>query len=144
MRQITFVMGKRLLSVVAGLAVAFLLIMVMEKISSSVYPISPNVKVETLDRTDFAEIIKNMPIGAFLFILAGYALGSFGGGLTAALIATENRVRSSLIVGAVVMLGGVMNVILIPHPMWFTICTFLAYLPFAWLGGFIVNKTKSK
>jgi hypothetical protein len=33
------------------------------------------------------------------------------------------------------MVFGILNVVLIPHPLWFTVATFIVFLPAAWLGG---------
>ena len=134
-------MPKGILPIFAGMATAMLVIFLMEFISHSVYPIPQGVNLK--NKEDLIAMINGMPLGAFCFILLGYAFGSFSGGLVAAMLSTEKRIRTSLIVGTVVMLGGVMNIIMIPHPMWFTIATFFAYLPFAYLAGYIVQKAKT-
>lgn len=135
-------MPKGILPIFAGMATAMIVIFIMEFISHSIYPIPKGVDMK--NKEAIAEMIKNMPSGAMIFILMGYAFGSFSGGLVGAMMSTEKRIRTSLIVGAVVMLGGVMNIMMVPHPLWFSICTFLAYLPFAYLGGYIAEKAKSK
>jgi hypothetical protein len=82
-----------------------------------------------------------MPIAAFIWILLGYAVSAFAGGLIATLISGRRKALPAIIVGAVLMVGGIMNLIMIPyHPVWFMIANLIVYLPFAWLGYFFIRK----
>jgi hypothetical protein len=74
-----------------------------------------------------------IPQAAFRFVLLGYVLGSLVGGYTAAKIGRAARL--ALVVGAILMVFGILNVVLIPHPLWVTVATFLVFLPAAWVGG---------
>ncbi len=65
-----------------------------------------------------------------------HAVGSFIGGLLAALIAATHRMNLALLVGGLHMIGGIVAAFLIPAPLWFIVLDLAAaYLPMAWLGG---------
>jgi hypothetical protein len=86
-------------------------------------------------RAHMAEI----PAAAFGFVLLGYVLGALVGGYTAARIGRAAML--ALVVGAILMAFGILNVVLIPHPRWFTVATFVVFLPAAWLGGKLARTT---
>ncbi len=126
-------MAKRILAVIIGLAIAIGLIALMEKISGKIYP-AP-ARMDFLNPESVKEMMKGMPVGAYLFILFGYIIGSFAGGFVATLIAGKESARSAIIVGAVIFFGGLMNLISLPdQPMWFNITSQLLYIPCAFIG----------
>jgi len=70
-----------------------------------------------------------------LFVLAAWAVGSFGGAAMAAFIARRAPIMHGLIVGGILLAAGVANLVAFPHPLWFTIVGVLEFLPMAWLGA---------
>jgi MFS family permease len=126
-------MKKRILSVVAGALTAIALLSGVELLSPLVFPIPAHIDMNNPQAV--ADMVRNMPVGAFLMILAGYVLGAFCGGWVAARIADENKMRSALIVGLVLVVGGIINFMQIPHPLWFVISSMACYLAFSYLGG---------
>ena len=71
------------------------------------------------------------PVGAN-FVLVGYVLGALAGGYTAARM---GRARGlALVAGTILMLFGILNVVLIPHPLWVTVATFLVYVVLTYLN----------
>ncbi len=124
---------KNILCIVAGIVAGVVVIMVVQTIGHQVYPVASDVDYE--DQEAMRALVASMPAGALLFVLLSYALGSFvGGGLTARL-SPGGHMRHALIVGAVLMVMGLMNLVSIPHPLWFNLGTLLVFLPAAWLGG---------
>jgi hypothetical protein len=65
-----------------------------------------------------------------------HALGTFVGAILAALIAVGNKMRAAMIVSVLFLIGGIINVYMLPAPMWFNATDLLlAYLPMGYLGG---------
>jgi hypothetical protein len=63
------------------------------------------------------------------------------GAFIAALIALIHKVRFALAIGCAFLVGGVMMVIMLPSPIWFTVVdVLLAYIPMAYLGGLFAMK----
>ena len=77
----------------------------------------------------------------FIMPFLAHAVGTLVGAFIAALIAVNNKMRTAMIVGALFMVGGIMNVFMLPAPTWFCVTDLLlAYLPMAYLGGRIGAK----
>lgn len=133
-------MAKRILSVIAALAVSFAIIIGFESVSGFLF------KTPGLDPRNpqtVSDMMASMPLAAFLWLLLGYAVSAFAGGVVATFLSGRNNVQPALIVGAALTVGGIMNLIAIPyHPLWFMITNVLIYLPFAWVGYLITKKKK--
>lgn len=123
-------------AVIAGLLTGGILIAAVEGISSTVYPLPEGL--DMADRAALANYTMNMPMGAYLFVLAGWILGAFGGGAVAVIISKHSR--TAIIVGAILTLGGLANMYMIPHPTWFWIVGVLVFIPSAVAGGKIAMK----
>jgi hypothetical protein len=94
---------------------------------------------EGVDATNMETLKKSMHLFEakhFLFPLLAHAIGSMMGGLLAAAIVKEHKMRFALGVGVFFFLGGMINIIILPAPTWFIVVDLiLAYFPFAWMGG---------
>ncbi len=77
--------------------------------------------------------IAGLPLRAFLFVLASYVIGSFFAGWTAGKVG--KTMRPAWIAGGVLMLAGILNVVILPHPTWFMVASLSCYLPCAWFGA---------
>ncbi len=108
----------------AGLIVGSVLIAAIETISSLVCPLPPG-----LDPNDYEALRKHvdqLPVGAFLFVLAAWAVGSFAGGWVASRLAGRAALVHGLMVTSLFLAAGLMNLLMIPHPVWM------------WIGGIVV------
>ena len=133
-------MLKNILSVIAGIMVAFMLFGGIEKLSHQIYSLPKD-----LDPND-SEVMKvfmsQIPVGALVMILLAYIVGSFGGGLITGLIASEKRTQMGITTGVVLLILGISNLIMIPHPLWFSIASILLYVPAAYAGVLLSFKLK--
>lgn len=125
-------MGRTILGVLAGVVVAWLVIVLCQFGSTALHPPPPGIDLR--DPTQLAAFIEAAPLGAMLLVLAGYALGALLGGWTAARMARHKRV-AALLIGALVLAGVIANFALIPHPLWMAVTGVLLPLPAAWLGA---------
>ena len=125
-------MIRALLATVAGLAVAALMIGLLESIGHSMYP-PPEGLDPYGDPEGFARAVEQMPAGTLIVVLLAWALGTFTGSWLAARIV--GRAFYGFLVGGVMMLGGITNVISIPHPWWFTVAGIVLFLPAAYAGA---------
>ena len=77
----------------------------------------------------------------FLSPFLAHALGTLVGAFVAAILAATQRMKLALVIGACFLLGGIVNVFLLPSPIWFTgLDLIVAYIPMAWLGGKLAQK----
>lgn len=79
------------------------------------------------------------PVSLFALLLGGQATGSFVAGGVATLVARRHTMFPALCVGAGLtacwskLPPG-------PHPIWFAVASFLAFLPIALAGGFVFRE----
>ena len=97
-----------------------------------IYDQDPAVVEEA--REIFARELPKHPLQLVLIIVT-HAAGTFFGSFTAVRISREAHIIPASIVAGLMLLGGVSNVMLIPHPTWFNAVDLLLYIPaalFAW------------
>jgi len=75
----------------------------------------------------------------FLMPFLAHAFGTLVGAILAASMAVNYKMRFAMIIGICFLVAGIMNVFMLPSPVWFTIVDIgFAYIPMAYLGGKIV------
>jgi MFS family permease len=125
--------GRSILAVLAGVIVGGVLIAAVEAVSSVVYPLPPGV--DHHDYESLRQHVEQLPLGAFLFVLAAWAIGTFAGAWVAASLATRARFVHGLVVGAFFLLAGVLNMLMIPHPAWMWAGALLVFVVCSYLGA---------
>jgi hypothetical protein len=104
------------LALVGGMAAAFITLALIETIGHTVYPAPVNLDYANPDA--LKAYVDALPLGAKLFVLAAWLVGTLDGVLVAGLI---NRARFGLcaaVIGAVVLAATLANLWMIPHPLW--------------------------
>ncbi len=115
---------------VAGTAVIYL----MESLIHLLYPLPAGIDIH--DAQAMKEYVFSMPVAGLLLLIIGYEVGGFVAGFFAGLLSPGNRKkRLALLAGTVLTAGVAVNLILIPHPVWFTISSLVVFVPFALLGA---------
>ena len=127
-------MIRMLLGTVTGITIAIATVMIMQKIGHSVFP-PPDM--DPTDTEAFKTYVASMPIGALLFVLASYLVGVFDGVFIACLIARMKYHVFGVIVGGLMLVATIANLILIPHPLWFSIAAVLGIVVFTVIAVFI-------
>ena len=119
-------MTRKILAVVFGTVVAVVLIIAIEALGHAAYPMP-----DGLDLTN-PEVLKayvmDAPIAALLLVLGAWLVAVLVGGLLACFIAKESPLVYSAIIGGLVLMGTVINLISIPHPLWFSTTSVLAII----------------
>ena len=124
---------RSVLAVIAGMLVAFVLIALVQTIGMRVYP--PPTAVNPSDPESLRAMMAQIPRGALLFVLLSYAVGSVAGGWIAARFAPGAGMRHAMVVAALLFGAGLMNLVTIPHPVWFWVCSSAIYWLGAWSGA---------
>ncbi len=123
-----------ILAVAVGVILGSMLNMFIITISSSIIPPPEGADVTTVEGLK-ASMHLFKPIN-FLMPFLAHALGSLVGAVLAGLIAASHRNRFSMAIGIFFLIGGILNVYMLPSPLWFSICDLsLAYLPMGFIGG---------
>lgn len=125
---------RNVVAVVLGLVVGSVVNMGLIMVSGQVIP-----PPEGVDVTNMESLRSSMHLFEpkhFLFPFLAHALGTFVGAFAASMIAATQRMKLALVVGAFFLLGGVINVFLLPAPIWFAALDLIgAYIPMGWFGG---------
>ncbi len=96
-------------------------------------PLPPKIALPTIE--GFKEALPLFGIPYFLMLFIIHALGTFSGGLVAALIAVRYKISFALVVGFSFLIGSMIIILSQPFPAWFGIVDIgLAYVPFSYLG----------
>lgn len=130
---------RNVLAVIAGVILGGIVNMGIITISGSIIPPPEGADTSTTEGLKAAMLL--FEPRHFIMPFLAHALGTFVGALIAALIAIKHKMKLALLIGAFFLIGGIMMVMMVPSPTWFTVLDLaLAYIPMAWLGGRIATK----
>lgn len=124
-------MGRLILGIAAGVVVAFVTVFGIDLVGHQIYPLPSDLNVR--DPEAVGAFIQTMPPGALALVAVAWLAGAFGGGVVAALI--SRRSWTVWPVAGLVAAGGIVNVLMIPHPVLLQIGAVAAPL----LGGFAAS-----
>jgi hypothetical protein len=132
---------RDVLAVIAGLIIGSIVNMSIITISGSVIPPPEGADVTTMEG-----LKASLPLFEpkhFIMPFLAHFLGTFVGAVIASLIAANKKVVA-YIVGAFFLIGGTINVILLPAPLWFNITDLvLAYIPASYIATKIIKNKKT-
>ena len=128
---------RNILAIIAGLIAGSFVNMGIIMISGSIIP-----PPEGVDNTTMEGLKAGMHLFQpkhFLFPFLAHAIGTFAGALLTAMIAIKRKMLYALIIGAFFMIGGIINILMLPSPIWFTIVDLVfAYYPMAYFAAKLV------
>lgn len=127
------------LAVITGAVIGSIVNMALVNAGPMVFPPPEGADISTLEGLKTTMHLFQ-PLN-FLFPWLAHAIGTLVGTFLVAKIAGTHQRALALLVGALFMVGGIMNVIMLPSPLWFTLADLvLAYLPMAWFGAKLANR----
>lgn len=125
---------RNILSVITGAVVGSFVNGGIIAVSSSVIPPPDGADVTTMEGLKASMHLFEPK--HFLMPFLAHALGTLTGALVAALIAVNNKMRPAMIVAVLFLVGGIMNVLMLPAPTWFsTVDLLMAYIPMGLIGA---------
>lgn len=125
-------MARNIAAAFAGIVTAFALIMLIEKLGQIIYPPPPDLDFS--DPEALRPYIATLPFLALLFPMIAWVVGTFAGTIVACKIGTANPLMFAAIVGGLVLAGTIANLIMIPHPVWFSVVSLVAIAASAWIA----------
>ena len=132
-----FPIWRRGLAILVSFIVGFMFVALIEALSLKVHP--PPADLDQSDLDALGSYIKGLPVGAFLFLLAAHGIGSLMAGFACAATAGRKWYLGSGIIGQAILSAGVLNLIFLPHPVWFAVIDVNLYVPFALLGCLLAS-----
>lgn len=124
-------MLRKLGGVVVGAVVALLLIVVLERAIRYVFPPPP---LDYSDPDVRRLLAMNAPAGSLISVIVAYAFAALAGAWTAVRVARDGA-WPAWAVGGLLLLQTVLNVVSLPHPLWFTVLALAAIAAAAWTAG---------
>ena len=125
---------KNIIAVIVGVFAGGFLNMGIILISGKIIPPPEGADVTTMEG-----LLASMHLFEpkhFLMPFLAHALGTFAGAAIAVKIAATHKMRFAMAIGCWYLLGGSINVFMLPSPMWFNVTDLvLAYIPMAYLAA---------
>ena len=130
---------RNILAIIAGLIAGSAVNMGLVIAGAAIIPPPAGVDV-----TDVESIKTSMHLFEFKHFVApffAHALGTLVGAYVAVIIAAGYKITLGLVIGVLFLLGGIINVFMLPSPAWFVIVDLVgAYIPMAWIGVKLTGK----
>ena len=133
---------RRILGIVAGLVTAFTIFGIVQQFGHTIYP--PPADLDPTDVEMIKTYLELAPIGASLFAVVSYLIGTIAGASIAVRVSADNTMIGAYIVGGVVAIAGTVNFFTIPHPTWMVVASYTSYLFGTVAGGKLAGDTLSR
>lgn len=118
--------------VFAGFVVASIAMMIFEFANSYLYPLPANL--DWMDTAAVQAFTASLPWTAYILVILGWMAGSFKGGWVATRLSGDVSYRTALVLGVILTFAGIWNVMLLGHPLLFTLISIPQFLIFTYLG----------
>ncbi len=130
---------KNSLAILAGAFIGGALNMAIIMVSSHIIPPPEGTDLKTIEGLKAAMHL--MEPKHFLMPFLAHSLGTLVGSCITAYIVPNQKMMYALLIATWFMIGGIMNIFMLPSPTWFTITDLVgAYLPMGFLGGYIATR----
>ena len=126
-------MARNVAAALAGIVTAFVMIMLIEKLGHIIYP--PPADLDVSNPDVMRPYIATLPFLALLFPMIAWVVATFAGTLVACKIGTANPLLFAATVGGLVLAGTIANLIMIKHPLWFSLVSLVAVAASAWIAA---------
>ena len=131
---------RNILALVAGWVVGSVINMGLIQTGHTLIPIEG---VDPSDMEALAAVMPTLDFKYFIFPFLAHALGTLAGAIVAGLLAVSHKMKFSLGIGVLFLIGEIMVNYMLPGPTWFAVADIvLAYIPMAWIGGKIALHRK--
>jgi len=125
---------RNILAVIAGLVLGSAVNMFFISLNGSVIALPEGADVSTME--GLKESMQLFEPRHFIFPFIAHAVGTLIGAYYAARIAATRKKMFAMVIGFAFLAGGIINVINLPAPAWFSALDLIAaYIPMGWLGG---------
>ncbi len=130
---------RNILAIIAGLVIGSAVNMFFISLNGPVIALPEGADVSTME--GLKESMALFEPKHFIFPFLAHAIGTLVGAYLAGLIAATHKMKIALGIGVAFLIGGIINVINLPAPAWFSALDLIvAYIPMGWLGGKLAYK----
>jgi hypothetical protein len=122
---------RRVAGVIAGIVLAFVIVQAAEMGVRAMVPFPRGMDEKNM--TAIKAFVATLPPSAFVLVLAGWLIGTLAGTFTAAKI--SRTAMAAYVTGALLLLAGIGNAVVIPQPVWFSIISFVIFIGMTLVGA---------
>lgn len=132
---------KNILAVITGLVIGSAVNMFFISLNGPVIALPEGADVSTME--GLKESMSLFEPKHFIFPFLAHAFGTLVGAYITALIAATHKFKFALVIGGAFLIGGIINVVNLPAPAWYSALDLIAaYIPMAWIGGTLACRKK--
>jgi ABC-type uncharacterized transport system permease subunit len=125
------VIWRRIGAVIVGIIACFAIVQVGELVVHKLYP--PPSGYNTHNMEEIKHYVATLPTPAMVIVLVGHLVGTIVGAFAAAKIG-RSRVPA-YVIGALLLVGGVVSTFMIPQPLWFVVLELATYIGATIIGA---------
>ena len=125
-------MLRPVLGVLAGVVLAFVVMTALQMAGHALMP--PPAGLDPADPEDLRQMVASASLAAKAWVVFAWFAGALAGGWVARRLA--RRAWAGWVIAGLIVLGGIANLMMIPHPLWMQIGAFAAPL----LGGWVASR----
>lgn len=126
--------GRNILAVIIGILAGGMLNMGIIMMSSSL--IAPPAGADVTTMEGLKASLHLFEPKHFIMPFLAHALGTLLGAFVTAKMVLNHKMKFALGIGTWYLIGGIINIVMLPSPTWFTILDLgVAYLPMAFFAG---------
>jgi hypothetical protein len=129
---------KNMLYLLLAMVVGSLVVYGIESLSHYLYP--PPADMDTSNNDSIKMYMKMAPAGSLAIVLLGHALGAMVSGWLIGRFTSGSAPWLTVVAALIWTLLGLANLVMIPHPLWFTISDICIYYPMTVLGARLSGK----
>jgi hypothetical protein len=131
-------MLRKVAAVIAGIIAAVGIFMAFEYLNGKLYLVPPGL--DPADHEAMSEYVDSLPSTALWVVLAGWMAGSFICGVLVRVISKSNDMTPAYLAGLFLMAAGIVDIFLLPHPLWFIVTGVLIFIPVTLAGHTLVKR----
>ena len=125
-------MLRTILGIVAGVVVAFVVLMGLEMAGHAAMP--PPAGLDPADPEDLKQMVASASTAAKAWVVFAWFAAAVAGGWLARRLSRASW--AGWVIAGLIVVGGIANIMMIPHPLWMQIAAVAAPL----LGGWLVTR----
>ena len=130
-------MLRNIIAVIVGLLTGMIVHMALLFLNTTIFPLPEGISMmdpEASKDPAFIAYVANMPAMGYIGVMIAHLSQTFIGGLVVGRMARSHHIVLAMVIGVLTLIGGVVNLIDLPHPWWMWLEVPL-YLITAWYGA---------
>lgn len=127
--------------VLCGCVMGIFLVFSIEHLAHNLYPLPEDISKDELAVLE--EWLQEISPIVFFMIILAHSIGTFVGTLVAVLIADKKAWLIGFIVSCIFFVFGIVNILMVKYPLWFTVIDLLIYFPSGLSAVYISFKLKN-